>query len=176
MSFGMAMKPGHYRSYMEALNRLESVARAQKTRLPRVCAEEHRDDLVKAILTQRYKGPNTYPEYSDAYAKWKKGMLGSVGKFWLLFGDLLHSLTAINRGAGGSKWFAGIQEGAMDSGGKQYSRPPGRRGPEKSIPMYAGVNEQSRPLFEPARTDVANNQWATHLHDAFAALARSWRR
>lgn len=176
MSFGMESKPGHFESYMEALRRLETVAKAQQTRLPRVCAEEHRDDMVKAILTQRYKSSQAYPEYSERYAKWKKGMLGSVGKFWLLFGDLINSLTAINRGAGGSRWFAGIQEGAMDQGGKQFSTPPNRRGPSKSIPMYAGVNEQSRPLFGPARTDFANNQWRTRLSDAFTALARSWRR
>jgi hypothetical protein len=173
----LAMRPRKkdFDRYFRALSRVEDVARLRCISLPRTCAEEHREDLTKAILTQRYAGQ--WKPYSDRYAKWKTEMLGSTGKFWLLFGDLINSIIAVNRGGGGSAWFTGIPKSAMDSGGKSWFGSPGnQKGKSKSIAMYAKANEGIRPLFGPARTDYANTRWPVIARRSLRSIATAWRR
>jgi hypothetical protein len=172
----MIPKKADFDAYRLALRRIESEAKAQKNWLPKACATEYRDELTKAIITQKYisKWKSTYHPW---YADWKKMMTGSTGKFWILFGDLLRSITTIYRPAGGKAgWFTGVPSGAKDSGGKSwFGTKKNPRGKRKSIVMYASVGEETRPVFGPSADDYAAGNWIRRASNSLNAIARLWR-
>lgn len=177
MIVSMSPRKSHYDRYRQALLRLEIMAKAQKSKLPRTCAEEYRDELVKAIVTQKYASQWASNPYSEWYADWKKMRTGSIGKFWVLFGDLIQSITINNRARGArAGWFAGVPAWAKDSGGKSwFSTRENRRGKRKPIAMYAKVNERLRPLFGPSSNEYQQDRWPARAAESFRAITRMWR-
>jgi hypothetical protein len=173
---GMIPKKADFDGYRKALRRIESEAAAQRTWLPKTCAAEYRDDLSKAIITQKYAGG--YPDYHPWYAYWKQMVSGSTGQFWILFGDLLKSITTVHRSTGGGRagWFAGVPSSARDSGGKSwFGTKKNPRGKSKSIGMYAAVNEDLRPVFEPSIDEYAKTHWLRRSRNSLNAIVRLWR-
>lgn len=97
--------------------------------------------------------------YNFKYREWKMTHFGHL-KFWRLRGELLRSITHFKMGDG---YMAGIQPGAMDSGGVSWLGAPGEKGSPKPIAMYARILEYGgdfraagggfhppRPVFRPS--------------------------
>jgi hypothetical protein len=120
-----------------------------KDEIPRRMAVKAHQEVIAAIVTQKYAGryvPYGTTPGSERYKKWKLIYGSGSGKsaYWQLWGNLLRNITFWKERFGGTHhgWMAGIPKGAMDTGGKSWFTTLGSvKGVAKPIAFYARVLE-----------------------------------
>jgi len=124
-----------------------------KDEVPLLMARKAHQEIVAAIVTQKYAGryvPFGTTPGSERYRKWKLIYGSGAGKqaYWQLWGDLLKSITVRRQRYAGRHYgyMAGIPAGVMSQPGKSWFTTLGKgvktiRGPAKPVAFYARVLE-----------------------------------
>lgn len=143
---------------LSALNMMIQEATASESSLPYEGAVAYGDALHGAITGQKFPG-TAYKDLNDRYAAWKQKTVHHTD-FWRLYGNLRASL---NVWQAGKAWGSGLPENAgADSKGRD-------------IEMYAGVNEEKRPLFEPILEELEKNKWQSLSFEVMSKLGLLWK-
>ena len=177
----MQFVPESFRRYMRALDRIERVAKAQMRILPFLCATDYHHLLIGNLLSQKFYGQ--YPRYSPRYAHWKTEVVLKGSQFWLLYGDLVKSITIFERAdrmtPTRGAWMGGVPAGVHDRGGKSWFG-KGDKGKPKPIAMYGRVMEfglhthPERPLFKPTMDEYASAGWKKRGAEALNKIRMAW--
>lgn len=121
-------------------------------------AVKYREALHDAVANQNF--PKAYDPLDTRYAAWKQKMVGHE-KFWKLFGDMIASLN-VWQGETDQSWASGIPDNATNR-------------EEKSIEMYAGVNESKRELFGPVLEKLRYGKWKEMTEAEMTLIAELWK-
>ena len=172
--------PADLKRVKNALKTLRSEIRSEVEECPRRMAEGYKREIIRNILTQRYKW--NYAPYDERYKKWKEKVGMANRGFWILTGDLMLALS-VNRFTEG--YFSGILSNVTDMGGKSWFGNMDK-GPSKNIAAYGWIMERGgnfgkggdhpkRALFEPTFNDFKAKQALTILKVSANKIAGAWR-
>ncbi len=149
--------------------------------IPRMESIKYVERVRQAIVNQEFV--SGYKSYNERYAKWKAEFGRNSDKFWVLYGDLLGSLTSFKIPEG---YMGGVPSGVMDRGGKSWFG-KGDVGEAKPIAMYGKVMEfglpkgtragyhPARPMFEPTMVKYAYSEIRLKIaDDALDRIGAHW--
>jgi len=146
---------------LRSLADMETEAMLQSVELSRQMAVILSIDTVHAVTVQEFG--NFGRPYNPAYGKWKLRKVSHLD-FWKLYGDLIANISAF---AYGDSWASGIIPGAVNR-------------EQKSIEMYAGVNESDsgnrRPLFRKSRERFMDKKWGAMAGHAHGRIVAKWKK
>jgi len=157
----LKLDPVDLTKFFKALTRVSKQVRRSKQAVPRDMAIKFTNNVLNSIMTQRYVHTwgGRAQRYHPKYQIWKRRFRKLTG-FWMLWGDLIASITHFKVGQG---WMSGVPAGAMSSGGKSWLG-KGDKGDPKSLVMIARLLEKGghagrggrhpkRPVFAPTLVD-----------------------
>ncbi|MDY6957906.1 MAG: hypothetical protein SVK08_01980 [Halobacteriota archaeon] len=154
-----------------ALNKVNNVVYNAARRLPYRMAIEYSDMLRQNIQQGTFSG--MYKPYNKKYAEYKQLMVGHL-RFWVLFGDVLASISVFKHGNG---FMGGIPAGKMDRGEKGWYG----TGKPSSIAAYARANEfgegptPARPVFRPTFAQFKRDRLGKFEKETYEDIRRWWR-
>jgi hypothetical protein len=170
--------------FIRALTRVSKQVRRSRQAVPREMAIKFTNTVLTNITSQKFvhTWSSRAQRYNPKYQIWKR-RYGKGGGFWVLWGDLISSITYFKAGDG---WMSGVPSGAMDSGGKSWFG-KGDQGEPKPLAMIARLLEKGgnagrggkhpkRPVFGPTlvefRTDGARETGRKYLR---TTIRGAWR-
>jgi hypothetical protein len=167
--FQVIFEPSSLQNFLQATRFVLHGAGIQNEKMQQRCAIEFRLLLISAIVSQKYAG--RYPKYNRDYKKWKQKAVGHL-KFWLLFRQLLSSISAYRTTEPRFyAWASGIP-------GNVYFRAPHPQ--SKPIGLIAQFHEfghhpnPERPLFAPLTNEYASGRWSQVGWEHLKNIGRNW--
>ena len=163
--------PKDYKRLVNAVNRVSQAVNLSTKILPHRMALDAAELLRRNIQRGAFAG--SYPGYNPRYAAYKQIMFGS-SKPWVLFGDVLSSITVFSYGKG---YMAGIPAGRMDRGEKGWFG----TGKPSYIAAYARANEfgegptPERPMFRPTFAQYKEWGMGPQIKGTFTRIKQRWR-
>ena len=153
------------------MRRIVRTAVSERNLLPKKCATDYYQLVLKNIMSQRYAG--AYPAYHPSYAKWKEQAVSKMD-YWRLFDNVIRNLRAFRvdgNEAGQVAYMGGIDDSASANG--------------KSIALYghavedgnfgAGKAKKPRPVFWPTALEYAIKPWRDRNYQSLNRIKGNWR-
>jgi len=158
------------KKYIKSVENVKKTIEKEEKELPKSCAKELANAILENISNQAF----AMAPYNQRYAQWKQDRVGHL-KYWLLDGDLYGSIKAFKYEG---FWFAGIQPGIFDKGGKSWHNTGGR---PMEIVKYARWLEKgrkgqpARPLFAPTTENYSKAGFIKQHEKSAKTIESKWR-
>ena len=134
-------------------------------------SKDFRKSIISNIISQKYIN-SSVERKSKRYTEWKKkyGIGRGKNMWWILFGDLLKSITTWKTDDG---FKSGINANIMSRGGASWLG-KGDKGAPKPIAMYARILEHRQPMFHPTLNEFLP-KWETEWNAALERIGKVWK-
>lgn len=139
--------------FLAILSKMTENALAAEKNLPYESAVAYRDALHGAIVGQKF--PVTPKSLSPKYEAFKRRIGHSQPDYWNLYGDVRASIDVWQQSE--KEWVSGIPDGST----------------KRSV-MYAGANEETRPLFGPVLDEMSSKAWNDLCEKSFHEITGVW--
>jgi len=163
--------------------KLKSVVLLEKTDIVHRCAIEFKPILIRNLLNETYASGY---QYNKRYLDWKVNTMGIPHKPWILFGNLLRSISMFKIGYAGNlpyeTWAVGIPPGLAPIYRPSWFDTPFKRVGTKNVSInqyarwleYGRRRQTPKPLFTPTTEEYYQTRMPNQGLKSLARLKGTW--